>query len=562
MAGKRKTAADGDPIRFVLDGEIRVVGGVAPTKSVLNFLRDDLGRTGTKEGCAEGDCGACTVVLGELDGDRVRFRAVNSCIQFLPALDGKELITVESLKGADGSLHPVQQALVDCHGSQCGFCTPGFVMSLFALYKTRQGPSREEINDALAGNLCRCTGYRPIVDAGVRMYEYGAGTEDRHQHWMNCSFSSASDRELTQSEREMVERLRAIRRRETLVVRHGAATLFAPTTVKDLAALREAHPDARMLAGGTDVGLWVTKQHRDLPTTLYVGNVDELKEIRDTGAGLEIGAAASLTDAYDALVARHPELAELYRRFASPPIRNAGTLGGNIANGSPIGDSMPVLMVMGATLVLRRGKRTREVPLDAFYLAYQKTALEPGEFVERVRVPHAVPRRAPAHLQDLEAVRSGHFRRLRRISHRARARACRGGADRVRRDGGDAEARGRGRTRARRTRMERGSCGGGDGGARRRLRADHRHACERRVPEERRAQPAPAVLARDVGPESGDAGRRIRSLSAEAGEWTDIQPEAWGRRCPTTARTCTSPARRCTRTTFQRSAGRFMRRSG
>ncbi len=391
MAGKRKTAADGDPIRFVLDGEIRVVGGVAPTKSVLNFLRDDLGRTGTKEGCAEGDCGACTVVLGELDGDRVRFRAVNSCIQFLPALDGKELITVESLKGADGSLHPVQQALVDCHGSQCGFCTPGFVMSLFALYKTRQGPSREEINDALAGNLCRCTGYRPIVDAGVRMYEYGAGTEDRHQHWMNCSFSSASDRELTQSEREMVERLRAIRRRETLVVRHGAATLFAPTTVKDLAALREAHPDARMLAGGTDVGLWVTKQHRDLPTTLYVGNVDELKEIRDTGAGLEIGAAASLTDAYDALVARHPELAELYRRFASPPIRNAGTLGGNIANGSPIGDSMPVLMVMGATLVLRRGKRTREVPLDAFYLAYQKTALEPGEFVERVRVPHAVP---------------------------------------------------------------------------------------------------------------------------------------------------------------------------
>ena len=391
MAGRRKAEAGGDPIRFVLDGEIRTIDGVAPTTTVLNYLREHLGRTGTKEGCAEGDCGACTVVVAELDGDRVRFRAVNACIQFVAALDGKELITVESLKGADGTLHPVQRALVDCHGSQCGFCTPGFVMSLFALYKTRSGASRAEIGDALAGNLCRCTGYRPIVDAGVRMYEYGAEREDRHQHWMNCSFSSASDREVTQSEREMVERLRAIRRRETLVVRHGAATLFAPATVKDLAALREAHPGARLLAGGTDVGLWVTKQHRDLPTLLYVGNVDEMKGVRATEAGLEIGAAASLTDAYDALVARHPELAELYRRFASPPIRNAGTLGGNIANGSPIGDSMPVLMVMGTEVVLRKGRRTRELPLDAFYLGYQKTALEPGEFVERIRVPHAAP---------------------------------------------------------------------------------------------------------------------------------------------------------------------------
>jgi xanthine dehydrogenase small subunit len=216
------------------------------------------------------------------------------------------------------------------------------------------------------------------------MYEYGAEREDRHQHWMNCSFSSASDREVTQSEREMVERLHAIGRRDTLVVRHGAASFYAPATLKDLAALRESYPDARMLAGGTDVALWVTKQHRDLPTILYVGNVDELKEVRETDEGLDIGAAASLTDAYDAIVAGHPELAEIYRRFASPPIRNAGTLGGNIANGSPIGDSMPALIVAGTTLVLRKRKRTREVPLDAFYLAYQKTALEPGEFVERI----------------------------------------------------------------------------------------------------------------------------------------------------------------------------------
>ncbi|MEO8676839.1 MAG: xanthine dehydrogenase small subunit [Casimicrobiaceae bacterium] len=370
MTGRQKAAIGGDAIRFVLDGEVRTVEGVAPTTTVLNYLRDDLGRTGTKEGCAEGDCGACTVVLAQLDGDGVRFRAVNSCIQFLPTIDGKELITVESLKGADGTLHPVQRALVACHGSQCGFCTPGFVMSLFALYKTRQAPTRAEIGDALSGNLCRCTGYRPIVDAGVKMYEYGL------------------DREITQGEREMIERLRAIQRGGTLTVRHGAAMFHAPVALNELAALREAHPDARMLAGGTDIGLWVTKQHKDLYDILYIGDVAELKEIRDTDTGLEIGAAANLTDAYESLVEHHPELSELYRRFASPPIRNAGTLGGNIANGSPIGDSMPALIVMGATLVLRKGKRTREIPLDEFYLAYQKTALEPGEFVLCIRVPH------------------------------------------------------------------------------------------------------------------------------------------------------------------------------
>src|SRR2546421_702929 len=389
MASSKKATTSG-AVRFVLDGEVVTVSDVEPTRTVLNFLREDLGRTGTKEGCAEGDCGACTVVVGELAGDDVRFRAINSCIQFVPTLDGKELITVESLKAVDGALHPVQRAMVDCHGSQCGFCTPGFVMSMFALYKSAQKPSRQEINDAIAGNLCRCTGYRPIVDAAQKMYEYGNGTAKPHEHWMNCSFSSMGDRQRSTSEREMIERLQSIQRRDTLMLSQGTKTYFAPSRAADLAVLREAHPDARILAGGTDVGLWVTKQHKDLNTVIYVGNVAELTRVEVTDRHIEIGAAVSLTDAFAVLVKHYPELDEVFRRFASPPIRNAGTLGGNIANGSPIGDSMPVLIAVGTTLVLRKGTRTRELPLDEFYLGYQKNALDTGEFLERVRIPRPV----------------------------------------------------------------------------------------------------------------------------------------------------------------------------
>jgi xanthine dehydrogenase small subunit len=415
MASRKKATAASGTVRFVLDGEVVAIDGIDPTRTVLNFLREDLGRTGTKEGCAEGDCGACTVVLGELDGNGVRFRAVNACIQFVPALDGKELITVESLKRADGSLHPVQRAMVDCHGSQCGFCTPGFVMSLFALYKSADHPSRTDVNDALAGNLCRCTGYRPIVDAAQRMYTYGNGSRKTDENWMNCSFSSLSDKQPSRSEREMIERLQSIQRRDTLELSGANRRYWAPARLADLAALRAEHPDARIVAGCTDVGLWVTKQHRDLDKVIYVGNVAELKQIATSDTHIEIGAAVTLTDAFAELVEHYPELDELFRRFASPPIRNAGTLGGNIANGSPIGDSMPPLMALDTTLVLRQGAKTREIALDAFYVAYQRTALESGEFVERIRVPKPV---ASAHVrsykiskrfdQDISAVCGGY----------------------------------------------------------------------------------------------------------------------------------------------------------
>jgi xanthine dehydrogenase small subunit len=342
--------------------------------TVLEYLRDGLHRTGTKEGCAEGDCGACTVVLGTLapGASRVDYRAINSCIRFLATIDGRELVTVESLQATDGGLHPVQQAMVDHHASQCGFCTPGFVMSLFALYLRSAAPSREEILEALSGNLCRCTGYRPIIEAGSRMGQYAAPA-----HWNRDEPGSA----------RRCNGLRAIQRERAL----ATAGFYAPRTLNEFAAALEREPTALILAGGTDVGLWVTKQLKDLPPIIYIGEVAELNRTRRDPAGIEIGAAVSLTDGWGEIVADYPELTELAQRFGSPPVRNSGTLCGNLANGSPIGDSMPALIALGAELNLRRGARGRRMALENFYLGYQRTALEAGEFIVSVRVPAPRP---------------------------------------------------------------------------------------------------------------------------------------------------------------------------
>jgi xanthine dehydrogenase small subunit len=271
--------------------------------------------------------------------------------------------------------------MVECHGSQCGFCTPGFVMSLFALYKNVKAPTRREVDDALAGNLCRCTGYQPIVDAAQRMY--AADMQRSGNAWIDSAGHPA--------DKSRTEAIRSLRQAGGLTTTKSGKHFHAPRSLQECSRLIKENPTATLLAGGTDVGLWVTKQLRELDCIVYLGNVAELKTVEVTAKGIEIGAAVTLTDAMGIIVQHFPSLAELFRRFASPPIRNAGTLGGNIANGSPIGDSMPALLALDATLILRAGARSRRLPLGDFYVAYQKTALRAGEFLERIMLPLPVP---------------------------------------------------------------------------------------------------------------------------------------------------------------------------
>ena len=356
------------PVRFFHRGALVEHAAPEPTRSVLQWLREEARCTGTKEGCNEGDCGACTVVLGELGADgQLQLKAVNSCIQFLPMLDGKALFTVEDLAAPGAPLHPVQQAMVDCHGSQCGFCTPGFVMSLWATRERHAAAgstaTRQEIADDLSGNLCRCTGYRPILDAGERA----------------CAVPGAR--------LDAVPVVAVLRQLQADAPLATASGFFAPKTVDELAALLEARPTATLLAGSTDIGLWVNKQFRPLGDIVWLGAVAELQRIHEQDGQLVIGAGASLEAAWGALAARWPSLHELWLRFAGRPTREAGTMGGNVANGSPIGDSAPVLMALGATLVLQKGPRIRRLPLDNFYTGYMKNQREPGEFVRAIELP-------------------------------------------------------------------------------------------------------------------------------------------------------------------------------
>jgi xanthine dehydrogenase small subunit len=386
-----------DGLCFLVNGELADATHVPPQTTLLEFLREARRLTGTKEGCAEGDCGACTVVVAEARDGRLAWKPVNACIHLLPMLAGKAVFTVESLATGDGALHPVQQALVDSHGSQCGFCTPGFAMSLFALYKNSHRPQREAIDDALSGNLCRCTGYRPILAAAQRMADLPAPAG-----WRGPGVSPDGVRQSSVEEERLADLLASIAPGGTIEGGAADQRWIAPGSEEALAQALTVHPDARIVAGATDVGLWVTKQHRDLGTLVFSGAAKDMTSIARDDDAFTIGAAASLADAFAALDDDYPELREAWVRFASPPIRHAGTLGGNVANGSPIGDSMPVLIALGGSIVLRKGEARRELALEDFYVGYQKNALVPGEFVAAVRVPR---RRDPLLLRAWKASR-------------------------------------------------------------------------------------------------------------------------------------------------------------
>jgi xanthine dehydrogenase small subunit len=358
-------------IRFLLNQRLCEERDLDPNLTVLDYLRRVQGRTGTKEGCASGDCGACTVVLAEPAGERLRYRAINACLTFVASLHGKQLISVEDLK-QQGRLHPVQQAMADCHGSQCGFCTPGFVMSLFALHKGVQQFDPQATHQALAGNLCRCTGYRPILAAAEQACgQRQADAFDAH-------------------EAETVARLQAIARTPAESLDGNGHRCLLPTSLEQLANQFAAHPEARLVAGGTDLALEITQLHRELPLLIHLGQVEGLQRIAVLPEHLEIGAGVALSDCHALLGAEYPDFGALLERFASLQIRNRGTLGGNIGNASPIGDAPPLLIALGAQLILRQGSQQRSLALEDFFLDYKLTARQPGEFIEKVIVPRPV----------------------------------------------------------------------------------------------------------------------------------------------------------------------------
>jgi len=357
-------------VRFVRRGRLVERADFPTTETLLDHLRIHERAFGTKEGCAEGDCGACTVALGRLDGDgRVTYQPVNACILLLGMIDGTEIVTVEDLAPSNGDLHPVQRAMVDLHASQCGFCTPGFVMSLFALYHAGTRADRATVNDWLAGNLCRCTGYRPIADAAL------------------ATCTGEADDTFTKRAGQTAGLLAELADDADLVAGDDEAFFAAPATEDALAALCARHPDATIVGGATDVGLWITKQLRDLPRIVHTGRVASLHEVRETDDRVEIGAAATYAEAEEALARIDPDVGEMLRRLGSKQVRATGTVGGNIANGSPIGDSPPVLIALGATIELRHRDARRTLALEDFFLDYGRQDRDPGEILTRITVP-------------------------------------------------------------------------------------------------------------------------------------------------------------------------------
>ena len=359
-------------LRFILnDGDVEITE-IGATTTLLDYLRLTRRLRGSKEGCAEGDCGACTVLVGRIRGGELAYETVNACICFIGMLHGTHVVTIEHLSPANGPLHPVQQTMVDLHGSQCGFCTPGIVMSLYGLWMRNPRPTVPQIEIALQGNLCRCTGYAPIVKAGLAMSSYGDVAADP----------------LVAHREAMLARIRGLQDGQTVDIGAGRNRIIVPATVDELARIYAETPTGTLVSGATDVGLWVTKFMRDIGPMIYIGHLDELHAIREAEGELVLGAAVTYSEATGAIERHFPQLGELWMRIGGGQVRNAGTIGANIANGSPIGDTPPPFIALGAHIILRKGNERREVRLRDFFIAYGKQDRQPGEFVEQVRIPY------------------------------------------------------------------------------------------------------------------------------------------------------------------------------
>ena len=356
-----------DTIQFIYNNKIFKIKNPNPNQTILDFIRSDLKKTGTKEGCAEGGCGACTIVLGELKNQRLIYKSINSCISFLPIINGKHLILIENLT-SNNKLHPIQEAMVKFHGSQCGFCTPGFVMSLFAMYKNFSKFNDETIDETLSGNLCRCTGYRPIIDAAK-------------------SLNSKSDNDhFKKDEKKIVKLLKKIKDKD-IEISYEDKKYFAPKTLSSLKKILKKNSNMKFLSGGTDLSLEVTKQRGDIKNMISLNSIKELKFIKKTKNFIEIGSGVSLYEFQNIIKSYYPDFYNILKRYGSVQIRNVGTLAGNIATASPIGDSLPLLLSLDSLIKIKTSKFIKTIPLNEFFLSYRKTKLKKGEILYSVQIP-------------------------------------------------------------------------------------------------------------------------------------------------------------------------------
>ena len=352
-------------IEFILNDELIKINNVDTNVSVLNYLRIDKRLTGTKEGCASGDCGACTAIISELKNNKLEYKAINTCIMFLYSLHGKQLITVEHL--SNSKLHPVQQSMVDNHGSQCGFCTPGFVMSMFGMYKDKVKPSNQNIDEYLAGNLCRCTGYNSIKKAAKKMYSYGR--KDK----------------FSKNENKIIKLLKKIKHNDILISKNNNK-FYIPINLKNLIQYTQNNKQYKFVTGGTDIALEVTKKNNNINSLIYLGNNKDLNYIKIKENYINIGSATPINKIIPILKKYYPSFADMFDRYGSTQIRNVASIGGNLGSASPIGDSLPALLALNAKLILQ-SKNQRLLDIKDFFKAYRKTALKNKEFIKEIRIP-------------------------------------------------------------------------------------------------------------------------------------------------------------------------------